>query len=305
MSIPELLASLLGGTEAEAKQFFVSKSGKVPEDIPLNFRKKSLSDIFGKEPADPKEYRQSLESEYAKRIAENDKLPEAFQLSTGEILKNMNNELLQASLAKMGVNKLQDVVPKVLNAYGVSPEQQAKMNQMYILDPTKLKEGSSFETEGKTLPTILPKALGTGIGGVKATNKDLLQNIQDQNNQNVFGTPIKFKGPTDQVSPLSKVRTYLDTPKDSGVPEMSAAVMAHELIHSLNPIENTTREDYEQKLGKDVKLNDALTQTGFMGHFPSETLDNEPIYGMYGKVARMTHPEWFNKTKEIIKKEEE
>ncbi len=50
MSILPLIASLLGTDEAKAKQFFASKEGKVPGNIPINLSQKKFVDIFGKEP---------------------------------------------------------------------------------------------------------------------------------------------------------------------------------------------------------------------------------------------------------------
>lgn len=293
----------MGGNEAEAKQFYVSESGKVPKDIPLSFKQKSLGDVLGKEPESPKEYKQLLSDVFKRRMEYNSSLPENEQQSTGSIINELNNDLMKASLGKLGTTKLQDVVPNLLTAYGVSPEQQAKMNQMYILDPTELKPGSSYTIKGRT-NTSIAEPLGTGIGALKTSKANLTKPNIDVGN--VFGAPIKLKGTTDpdKMVPLSRVRTYLNTPKDSGVLEEAAAVMGHELLgHSLNPDAEFTEEDYSTKLPEDTSLSDALVKTKFMGHIPQGTLDNEPIYGMYEKFARLHRPEWFTEAKkEALKK---
>lgn len=298
MSLAQILASLMGGDEAEAKQYYVSESGKVPKDIPLNFKQKSLADVLGKEPSSSQEYRQLLQDEFQRRMEQNDRMPENRQQSTGNILNEFNNELLTASLGKMEVTKLQDVVPKTLGALDVSPEQQAKMNQMFITDPTSLNKGS-FSPEGLTIPTT-PSNLGTGIEGIKASRKQLLQDIQSPKNRNFFNVPVKPKMSMTEgeaVSPMAKVRFYPE------YPEKAASGIAHELLHSLYPGIVDENEKFDVNLPSDISLDEALTQSGFMGHFPKETLDGQPIYGLHGNVAKMTHPEWFKEAKkEALKK---
>ena len=299
MSLAQILAYLMGGNDAEAKQYYVSESGKVPKDIPLKFAQNSLADVLGKEPENPKEYRQLLDELFKRRMEYNASLPQEEQSTTGDILNRLNNDLLQASMAKLGVTKLQDVVPKVLTAYGVSPEEQAKMNQMYILDPTKLKPKSNFSVSGLTYPSI-SEPLGTGIGGLKTSKANLTNPRIDP--LKVFGAPIKFRGDPDKTSPLARVRAYINSDAGSGPLEESAAVMSHELGHSLYPNFDHTLEDYSSYLPKETSLTQALEDTKFMGHFPQETLDGQPIYGLHGKVARMTHPEWFKEArKEALK----
>lgn len=299
MSLAQILASLMGGDEAEAKQYYVSESGKVPKDIPLNFKQKSLADVLGKEPSSPQEYRQFLQDEFQRRMEQNARLPESRQQSTGNILNAFNNELLTASLGKMEVTRLQDVVPKTLNALNVSPEQQAKMNQMYITDPTPLNKAGSFSPEGLTIPTT-PSNLGTGIAGIKASKKELSQDIQSPKNRNFFNVPVKPKmsiteGET--VSPMAKVRLYPQ------YPEKAASGITHELLHSLYPGISDEVEQFDANLPSDITLDEALKQTGFMGHFPQETLDDQPIYGLHGNVAKITHPEWYKEAKkEALKK---
>jgi hypothetical protein len=307
MSLPALLASLLSN-EAEAKQFYASESGEVPKDIPLNLRTKALSDILEKEPTNPAEFKELVAKEFRRRVDRNSLSPDPEDhIPVVDILNNLDHDLLQAALGKLDVKNMQDVVPKTLTALGASPEQQARMNQIYIMDPKRFDNNQSgpqsYQIKGKTISSTA-EPLGTGIGGLKASSQQLQSN--DLSKNQFFGAPIKPGYSEDNFAPLARVKYYPNI-KDDQAPRITASTMAHELIHSLaqkKAHEAGEREHpqyFNKKLPEDISLDDALAESGFMDHFQKEKIGDEELYGLYGAVAKMTHPEWFAK-KEALKK---
>lgn len=290
--ISKILSGVLGGESAEAKQFFASKSGEVPKDIPLNFKKKSLGDVLGKEPQSGKEYKELLNQEFLRRVEENKKISDPKQRkSTGKILNELDNDLLEASLHKVGVKNLQDVPEKFLSALDLSKEDIDKFNQIYL--QPEGKPGKKINIEGFAFPTIPKKdakPLGTGVEAIKYKPKET-SSVYDFK---TWGLPVETKGELEakKVWPLAKTTYYPE------YPEESAKTMAHELLHNLAQYKypsapTTIEEDYSQHL-KDVDLSEAQEQLGFMQHFIPSKIAGERTTGLQGRVANIFHPEWFN-----------
>jgi hypothetical protein len=285
----------LFGSSSEAAQFYASKDGKVPSDIPLKFTKTSLADVLGSDPSTGKEYKDLIAKEFLKRVADNNKIKNPKERkTTGTILNEIDHELLQAASVKLGVKNLQDIPEKFLTAYGISPEEQKKFNQIYLQNEKNLKPGQRFNVEGFTIPTFPEegtKPLGTGVEGIKYNPKDKVK-AQDYK---TWGLPVSTEGELKpkEFWPLSKITSY------PGQETTSATTMAHELLHSADqykyPQEETTHsQDFSKNL-KDVEdINEALKQLGFMSHFSKSKMAGEETYGLHGKIANILHPEWFN-----------
>jgi hypothetical protein len=288
MSIFPLLASLLGGNEAEAKQFFASEKGEVPKDIPVQFKKKELSDIFGKEPTSMSDLQAFYNQEIQKRLEENKKSDNPQ--SPGFIINNLDNELIGVGLNKVGVKNLQDVVPKFLTSQDISEKDQEKYNQIWLQGKTPQ------QVKGYTMTTV-PKPgvepLGTGIGAIKYSKN---KKDQEPQNQQLLNLPVQYAIPPDldQLWPLSKVQIKESDPSES------AQVMGHELIHALNYRQNPefdrTQQDFTRKLEEtDPSL--LLEKLGFTKHFIPSKKGEEEVYTLPVRVGQMTHPEWFKRTK--------
>ena len=293
--IGKFASDALFGSSAEAAQFYASKDGKAPSDIPLKFTKTSLADVLGSDPSTGKEYKDLIAKEFLKRVADNNKIKNPKERkTTGTILNEIDQDLLQAAAVKLGVKNLQDIPEKFLTAYGISPEEQKKFNQIYLQHEKKVEPGKPFSIEGYTIPTF-PKEgtepLGTGVEGIKYNPKDKVK-AQDYK---TWGLPVSTEGELKpkEFWPLSKITSY------PGQETTSATTMAHELLHSVNkyrhPQEETTHsQDFSKNL-KDVEdINKALEQLGFMSHFSKSKMAGEETYGLHGQIANIFHPEWFN-----------
>lgn len=292
--ISKFASDALFGPSAEAAQFYASKEGKVPSDIPLKFTKTSLADVLGSEPSTGKEFKDLIAKEFLNRVAENNKIKNPKERkTTGTILNELDQDLLQAAAVKLGVKKLQDIPEKFLTAYGISPEEQKKFNQIYLQHEKKVEPGRAFSVEGFTFPTFPNEGtepLGTGIEGIPYSSKDKVK-AQDYK---TWGLPVSTEGELKpkEFWPLSKITSY------PGQETTSATTMAHELLHSVNqykhPKEKTTdSQDFSKNL-KDVDINQALKQLGFMSHFSPSKMEGEETYGLHGQIANIFHPEWFN-----------
>jgi hypothetical protein len=284
MSILPLLASLLGTDEAEAKQFFASERGELKSDIPLKFDKQTLKDVLGKEPESQKEFKVLIDKKF------NQMKKDFPQLTTGELINLLNNDLLEASVGALHPKDIKEVVPKVLTSLGIPEKEQEKYNQVWIQSPDQYQKGVTYATAPKddTAP------LGTGYEEIVSPQSELNLGKMDFVSH---GLPITNKIP----ARIEKNKTYIDKEKiwpftraylTKERPEKSAALMAHELIHAISktktPEKKFTEED-KNKILKNANLNTALKKLGFMEHFPQESGE----YGLHYAVAKMTHPEWF------------
>lgn len=159
--IAKIVENLSISPSAEAKTIFAGHTGKVPESLPINYQYKTFADVLGKEPESFEEFKQLKKQLYDKLRKEN---PNS---TPGLILKDIEQRLTEPVLNKMGITDLKDLSPKVFSALGLTPEEQARMHQIYIdqtySNPVRTSGGKAFpimrERGSAPIPNVTESAV--------------------------------------------------------------------------------------------------------------------------------------------------
>ncbi len=221
MSLPVLLASLLSN-EAEAKTVFAGSSGEVPV-LPIDYKYKAFSDVLGKEPASFEEFKQ-LKKELYNKLRK-----ESPNTAPGLILHDIEQRLSQPVLHKLGAADLKDVSSKVQSAMGLTPEQRARLHQIYIEQPSNITSG------GKTFPFIRERGAEPIPDVVEATAMPAEADTHPHEGKTFFGLP--FTGKERNIS--------LDAPEGASLKDLSS-LATKEYSENVNPVAKIGYNPYKK-----------------------------------------------------------
>lgn len=333
MSLLPLIAQLLSGEDAEARQFFYTKDGKKIKKTPLQFQYKTFKDVFGEEPKTQDDYFRLKKQAYNKELykARQKQIKTGNPIYEAAIIADINDKLSQVAMYSMGVKYLEDITPKFLEMAGVPEKDRGKFNQL-ILENPKDPQTQQFVRNflGYAFGPSVKKGkapLGTGVEYNKYDpDKELAKYRKTQEKTgDVTRNPIDI---TSAYLPGSTLPSFYGNPSlpklmqseesQKQVPNLNplvkvnidpndligaATTILHEVNHSLadyyNPehIGQKENPDVQYGLGKYISMEDVDKMSGSAQHFPRKKINGKDIGGLDDVILKSAKPNWFKSQK--------